>query len=154
MEKGANISPCENYRYSLWRIWDNSKQKVLFICLNPSTADAENDDPTIRRCIGYAKAWGYGGFYMANLFAYRASKPDIMKGALDPVGPHNNSYLVELSDMCGIVVCAWGNHGRFKNRDRRVKYLIPKMLHCLEKSKDGNPKHPLYLKKDLKPILL
>ncbi len=153
MDKGANFSECEKYRYSLWRIWDDSKNNALFIGLNPSTADAEIDDPTIRRCINYAKGWGYGGLYMANLFAYRATDPKVMKKALDPVGPYNNSYLIELADQCGIVVCAWGNHGRFKNQDRRVKHLIPKMLHCLEKSKHGNPKHPLYLKKNLVPIL-
>ena len=153
IQKAAVISECGKYRYSLSRVWDQNKNCVLFILLNGSTADAERDDPTVRRCMGYAKAWGYGGFYIGNLFAFRSTDPKEMKKAIDPVGPENNAYLVSLSDKCGLVVCGWGNHGRFKNRDKRVKRLIPKMLHCLEKSKDGNPKHPLYLKKNLVPIL-
>ena len=82
MEKGATFSRCGRYRYSLWRRWEEDAPYVLWICLNPSTADAEEDDPTLRRCMGFAQDWGYGASYTANLFAWRATKPqDMMKAS-------------------------------------------------------------------------
>lgn len=150
---GADISECGKYRYSLWRIWDDTKQKVLFICLNPSTADADNDDATIRRCIGYAKSWGYGGVYMGNLFAFRAREPKDMKSATDPVGPENNRYLRELSNTCEMIICGWGGDGGYQDRSSYVikNRILPIKVHYLKMNKSGEPGHPLYLKKSLKP---
>lgn len=153
MKKAAVISHCQKYRYSLSRIWEPEKETVTFICLNPSTADENIDDPTIRRCVNFAKSWGMGGLYMANLFAYRATDPKMMKKAFDPVGPANDEYLLNLASISKIVIAAWGTTGIFKKRDRKVKRLLGEKLHlCLEISKNGHPKHPLYLKKDLVPV--
>ena len=90
------FSPCRRYRYTLWRAWDMfNPGYVMFIGLNPSTADEVQDDPTIRRCIGYAKEWGYGAFCMTNIFAFRATDPRVMKAQADPVGPENDKWLTE-----------------------------------------------------------
>ncbi len=148
----AVISDCGKYRYSLSRIWEKEKGIITFICLNPSTADAKKDDPTIRRCIGYSKDWGYGGFYMANLFAFRATDPKIMKQSDSPIGPLNNNHLLNLKNKSSIIIAAWGTNGNYRGRDKEVLELMGNDLYCLEKSQKGHPKHPLYLKKDLKPI--
>ena len=140
------------YRYALWRIWNDNLPKVLFIGLNPSTADEINNDPTIRRCIRYAIDWGYGGYIMGNIFSYRATDPKIMKKAKDPVGPHNNYWLKKLSNEAEITIAAWGNHGLYMNRGDEVINLIPN-LKCLKITKKGFPAHPLYLPKSLKPFL-
>ena len=118
MKKSALISECGNYRYSLSRIWDESLPKLLFIMLNPSTADADNDDPTIRRCIGFAKGWGYGGIVVGNLYAYRSTNPMklIFEASIgtDIVGPDNDRYLQEMSAQCSEIVFAWGSMKRFR----------------------------------------
>jgi len=123
----------------------------MFIGLNPSTADENNDDPTVRRCIRYAFDWGYGGLCMANIFAFRATDPVEMKRAADPIGPENDKYLIELSEGAGIVVIAWGNHGSFHDRGNQVLKLLDDFFY-LGLTKSKQPKHPLYLRKDLKPI--
>jgi len=150
MKTNATLSECRKYRFSLSRTWDETKPYAMFIGLNPSTADETENDPTIIRCINFAKSWGYGGVYMVNLFAYRATLPTDMKSAEDPVGEDNDKWLVRLSEKAGIVVGAWGNHGTFKNRADKVKKLIPD-LHYLKLNKSGEPAHPLYLKADLTP---
>lgn len=152
----AVLSPCRTYRYSLTRewSWETTSLYVLFIGLNPSTADEANDDPTIRRCIGYAKSWNYGGLFVANLFAFRATKPADMKAALEPVGTDNNKWLLELAGQAQITIACWGNDGSFKGRASEVIKLLPQ-LHCLKiNERSGQPAHPLYLKGDLKPILM
>ncbi len=152
MDKGANISTCGKYRYSLWRIWDNSKKAVAFIGLNPSTADETNDDPTIRRCIGFAKSWGYGGIYMLNIFAFRATDPANLKKAALPVGYNNNFYLTERVRESGVAIACWGVHGAYESRGVKVIELLGRgNLFCLGLTRDGHPKHPLYLKKTLTP---
>jgi len=123
---------------------------VLFIGLNPSTADAAVDDPTIRRCIGFAKAWGFGGLYMANLFAFRSTDPRGLLSASDPVGPENDAILLKLTKMASLVVAAWGNHGAFMDRASHVRALCGE-LSVLKLNHSGQPAHPLYLKKDVKP---
>ncbi len=149
----AEFSPDKKYRYALWRIWDDSKQKVLFICLNPSTADALKDDPTIRRCVGFADNWGYGGLYIANLFAFRATNPRDMKKQNYPIGPKNDDWILQMVGLCNITIISWGTHGNYLSRGRKIIDLLkPSQIYCLEKTKDGYPKHPLYLKKDLKPL--
>jgi len=132
------------YRYALWRVWDDDRPYVQFIGLNPSTADAVEDDPTIRKCYGFASRWGYGGFCMTNLFAFRATKPAVMKRAVDPVGPENDQWLNAVASFADIQVAAWGLHGRHRGRDKIVLAMFPN-LQCIHVTKDGHPGHPLML---------
>ncbi len=150
MIKDAIISSDDKYRYVLSRIWDESKSKVMIIGLNPSTADASQNDPTIRKCIKYAKSWGYGGIYMLNLFAFRTSKPKVMFSADEPIGVENDQYLMDYSLKCDKVVCAWGNDGNYKNRSSEIKSKLSN-LYYLARNKSGEPSHPLYLKSELTP---
>ena len=150
--KGAIISYCQKYRYALWRNWDLTKDKVMFIGLNPSTADHIEDDPTIRRCINFAKSWGYGGLYMTNLFSYRTSNPDKLRKAKDPIGnPKNDEWIKKLYSQSSIIIAAWGNLSLHKNRKKEISHLCPNM-HCLKTNKTGNPGHPLYQPSNLKPV--
>lgn len=152
MDRKTVLSPCRAYRYSLWREFDRLENGyVMFIGLNPSTADEVNDDPTIRRCIAYAKSWGFGALCMTNLFAFRATKPADMVAAADPVGPDNDGHLVHLARNASIVVAAWGTNGTHRGRDAAVRSLVP-TLHCLKKTRAGHPGHPLYLSADLAPM--
>ncbi|MEZ8990005.1 DUF1643 domain-containing protein [Vibrio sp. 10N.261.51.A3] len=151
MKKTARLSDCSTYRYELWRTWDESKPYAMFIGLNPSTADETEDDPTIRRCINFAKSWGYGGLCMANLFAYRATQPEDMKRATNPIGDENDETLTRLSKSAGVIVGAWGNDGVFLNRSEDVRALVPE-INVLKVNKSGEPAHPLYLKSTLTPI--
>jgi len=151
----AVLSDCGKYRYSLTRVWDENKPRVLFIMLNPSTADAEKDDPTIRRCIGFAKDWGYGGLYVVNLFALRATNPKDLLTAPFVVGVKNEKWIRRMSSLAHLVVCAWGNGAIVDKLQKRLDHTwkplswINKPLHYLELSNDGTPKHPLYLPKHL-----
>jgi hypothetical protein len=122
----------------------------LFVGLNPSTADAHVDDPTIRRCIGFAEAWGYGRLLVGNLFAFRATRPSALLKARDPIGPENDRYLASMADEADIIVAAWGAHGSFIGRDATVRAMLPK-LHVLRLTKRGQPGHPLYLPSALRP---
>jgi len=148
-ETGATFSPDRNYRYSLWRRWEHRAPYALFIGLNPSTANEQEDDPTIRRCKRFAADWGYGAVYMANLFALRATDPDDMLAHNAPVGGDNNTWLQNLARDAGIIVCAWGAHGGHRQRDEEVKCLLAEHnLMCLGITKTGKPRHPLYIKAD------
>lgn len=121
----------------------------MFIGLNPSTADETQDDPTIRRCIRFAKDWGYGALCMTNLFAYRATNPEVMKAQEDPTGMENNTRLLEIGQHAGLIIAAWGKHGAHNDRQSwatKMFFDCNLKLHCLGKNKDGTPKHPLYLK--------
>lgn len=149
----AVLSPCRLYRYDLWRRWDADKGYVMFVGLNPSTADETNDDPTIRKCIGFAKRWGYGALCMTNLFAFRATKPKDMMAAQDAIGPDNDRTLKTLSQGASIVIAAWGKDGNHKGRDKQVMAMLP-YLYCLKQNKDGSPAHPLYLRGDATPYPL
>lgn len=151
MKNTAKLSDCRKYRYALWRTWDESKPYVLFIGLNPSTADEESDDSTLTRCINYAKEWGYGGVCMGNLFAFRATAPSVMKVSKDPVGHENNEWLIKLAKEAGLVIAAWGNDGSYLGRSKQVIELLPNLL-CLKMNKSGEPAHPLYQKADLQPV--
>lgn len=150
MDRGAIFSECRKYRYVLHRIWQPKKAGVAFVGLNPSTADANVDDPTIRRCIGYAERWGYGGIFMVNLFAYRATDPKVLKTVSDPVGQLNDIYLLANTGTGQLTICCWGSHGVYMDRAADVLCLIEDP-HYLKLTKSGQPGHPLYLKKDLKP---
>ncbi len=150
---GAVFSKDRHYRYSIWRKWANKSRFVLFICLNPSIADESTDDPTLMKCLKYAKTWGYDGVRIANLFAYVASEPSEMKKAENPIGPDNDAWLVKLSKEASLVIAAWGNDGSFQGRSQQVIKLIPGM-HCLKVNKTGEPAHPLYLTDNLKPKII
>ena len=151
----AEISECGTYRYWLKRDAECSPDRgtALFCMLNPSTADATQDDPTIRRLRGYAKAWRANGLIVVNLYALRSTDPRALKTHADPVGPLNDYWMRTLVRECGDVLCAWG-----KNADRsRVRDALKLFsqegarLFALDFSKDGTPKHPLYLRGDLIP---
>ena len=122
----------------------------MFIGLNPSTANETADDPTIRRCIAFARSWGHGALCMANLFAYRATQPADLRAQDDPVGPENDAYLQKLAAEAGVVVAAWGVHGTHRGRHNVVRTMLP-TLHYLRLTKDGHPGHPLYLPASLRP---
>lgn len=151
IEKSAMFSEHRHHRYTLWRTWDKSAGYIMFIGLNPSVADERLDDPTIRRCMGYSKDWGYGGLIMTNLFAFRATNPQYMRSAKDPIGSQNDYFLRVCAGYASINIAAWGTNGTFLQRDKEVIKLIPN-LHYLKLTKQGFPAHPLYLPKDLKPI--
>lgn len=154
----ADISPCGKYRYTLHRkIKEEYDNAVIFIMLNPSTADAEQDDPTIRRCKGFAERLGFSDLYVLNLFAYRATKPSDLYQAHDPVGPDFDKYfkqvvdnVVHNGDNNGEVVCAWGTNGSYWSRDiyimNKLRTLGVPNPKALLLTKDGHPQHPLYIK--------
>tara|TARA_B100000029_G_scaffold21638_2_gene21844 strand:+ start:2329 stop:2796 length:468 start_codon:yes stop_codon:yes gene_type:complete len=148
----ALFSKDRAYRYALWRIWDKSLPKILFIGLNPSTANEIKDDPTNRRCKRYAYDWGYGGYIMSNIFAYRSTDPKKLKTINDPIGPKNNYWLKKLNKEATLTIGAWGNHGTLLNRGKKVINIIDE-LYCLRITKEGHPSHPLYLPSNLKPII-
>jgi len=156
IKRSAEFSPCRTWRYTLVREWDSSKPRLLMILLNPSTADASKDDPTNRRGIQYAIDWGFGSLCFCNLFAFRTPRPKEMKAAFDPVGPENNNWIHAEADKAAIVLVGWGNDGVFKDRASSVLIglaLDGKKIYCLEVNKNGQPKHPLYCRADLKPKL-
>lgn len=149
-DNGAIFSLCKKYRYRLWRIWDPKKSTVLFIGLNPSVATEDENDRTINRCIRFVSSWGYGGFYIVNLFAFITSKPEIMKAQNDPIGPGNNDHIMQLYRSCDKTIFVWGVGGKHLNRDKEIISLIPNP-YCLVRTQDGSPGHPLYLKKETVP---
>lgn len=143
----AVYSPCGCYRYALKRIWNPEARRLLYIMLNPSKATEEVNDPTIERCERRARQLGYGGFGVANLFAFRETHPALLRQAPDPVGPKNDSQLVKAVDWADDVLCAWGTHGDHLNRAERVRLLLrgtDKPMLVLGLTKAGHPKHPLY----------
>lgn len=147
---GAKFSDCGKYRYVLWRNWDNSKPKVMFIGLNPSTANETYNDPTIRRVIGFAKSWGFGGMAMLNLFAIVSPDPKVLATSQDPVGD-NDGYLETFGTVADTIVFAWGSFREAKDRAVVVSKMFPNAI-CLKKSAAGNPWHPLYVPANVEPI--
>jgi hypothetical protein len=148
MAKGAFITPCKKFRYHLTRIWDSNKPKITVVGLNCSTADAEKNDPTVRREIMFAMDMGFGWLYKANLFAYRTKDPKKMKRARDPIGPDNDRWIAGMAKAAHKIVVAWGAHGSYLDRDRAVEKILRatgKPLWCFGVTKGGFPKHPLYL---------
>ena len=158
MKKSAIISDCNKYRYELHREWDKDKKKVLFIMLNPSTADADNNDLTTIRCINFAKKWGYGGIMIGNIYPFRAKRPKDLRKWLNEficgdghgATKTNEVHVKEMAEQTDLVVCAWG--GNHKGMPEMLEYTSD--LHYLELCDDGiTPKHPLgNLSKDLVPI--
>ncbi|WP_218563876.1 DUF1643 domain-containing protein [Marinospirillum perlucidum] len=147
---GVEVSPCENYRYLLWKTWDAKAPRMLFIGLNPSLALSDEGNPTMQRCLAFAKSWGYGGVYLANLFAWRSPDPRGLLAAQEPIGPDNDAWLVKLAGQTDLQLAAWGNHGAHLGRSLAVRKLLPD-LHCLKINRSGEPAHPLYLRASLRP---
>ena len=145
-DKGAALSDCGRYRYVLWRRWDPALPELAIVMLNPSTADADKDDHTIRRCVSLAAFNGYGGIHVVNLFAYRATFPLELREAADPVGPDNDRNLrYYTGHNLYRVCCAWGTHGALHDRARYFyEHLVPrnKRLYCFVTTKNGHPGHP------------
>ncbi len=149
LERDATISACGKYRYMLRRTWDYRKLRALFVMLNPSVADAEIDDPTIRSCIRLSKSLGYGSFEVVNLFALRATDPSELERAIDPVGPKNDERIEAALLRCDLAICAWGSHPMAIGRGRTVRSMMRcrrPAVFCLGTTKSGAPKHPLYIK--------
>ena len=148
---GAVFSGCHHYRHVLWRSWAPEKGIVTFIGLNPSTADAHKDDPTIRRCKNYVSDWGFGAMIMVNLFDVRATQPDVMKRRARPLSRRNDSSLIHAAIRADLVVAAWGVHGKHRSRSHSIKDLLVQhdiQASCFNTSKCGEPVHPLYQRRD------
>lgn len=154
MHMDALISPCGTYRYWLSRVWDESRPCGAWVMLNPSTADAAVDDPTIRRIVSFSQTWGWGGAKVYNLFALRSPTPSALKEHPDPVGPDNDGHLAAI--VPGLpVIAAWGQWGDHLDRARGVCTALAAaghMLQCLGVNKGGSPKHPLYVPGRAKPV--
>lgn len=149
LERDAVLSDCKRYRYLLRRTWDHDLLRVLFITLNPSTADAEVDDATIQSCVRLAKGWGAGSIEVVNLFGWRATKPEELSRADDPVGPRNDGIAEAAVNRCDLCICAWGAHPMAVGRDKTMWHLVKRhrpAAFCLGVTKPGAPKHPLYIK--------
>lgn len=154
----AVYSPCERWRYLLTRTWDAAGPRALFVMLNPSTATEVQNDPTVERCERRARALGYGAFRVANIFAFRATDPRVMRAEADPVGPANDAAIRESVDWVqgGLVLCAWGNHGAHLGRGQQVERLLRETgypLHHLGLTLAGAPQHPLYIGYHRRPEL-
>lgn len=180
IDKGAHISKCGRYRYLLWREWRGTHdpknwnwwdyedgkgdpvgqpKSCVFVMLNPSTADGNVDDPTIRRCVAFAKAWKYERLEVVNLFAYRATKPQELLGlhhSADPVGVDNQDHIERHTGRAsaGIVIAAWGHHGAHLQQDETVRGWISRPLHALGFTAQGHPRHPLYMPASASPVRL
>ena len=153
----AILSPSGTYRYLLQRFWNPRLETLNFIMLNPSTADASVDDPTIRRCLGFARDLGFGSIEVTNLFALRSTDPKAIRAHPCPIGPENDETIINSAKVCQMTVCAWGNHGDFMGRSKHVLGLLREAgitPHALRVSKTGAPGHPLYLPADLQPAVL
>ena len=124
---------------------------VLFIGLNPSTADSTKDDPTLRRCVHFAQSRGYGSVSIVNLFAYRSTDPKVLLRLEEPSGPKNDLWIRKLAKISDIVIAAWGNVGSINDRSRHVLDLVPH-LYCLKVNRTGEPSHPLYLPRTCRPV--
>ena len=150
---GARFSRCRKWRYLLWRRWADGPV-ANFLMLNPSTADEVKLDPSCTRARRYAERWGFGALVVTNLFGWRATDPDEMKAAREPVGRDNDRAILEAARGADLVVCAWGNHGAHLERSGRVTAFLKQAgvpLHVLRMNGAGEPAHPLYLPGALVP---
>lgn len=148
---GASFSPCRRYRYALWRRWADGPQ-CLFLMLNGSKANELASDNTVTRCLNYAKAWRYGCLAVCNLYGLMSTDPRMLAKVEDPIGPENDWYIRDTAEHSGIVVCGWGAEPFAINRAKDVvKLLAGVPLYCLERTKMGHPRHPLYCKASLVP---
>lgn len=164
LQTDATVSRCGRYRYDLVRVWDAARPRCVFLMLNPSTADGADDDPTVRKCVGFADRAGCGALTIVNLFAFRATYPTDLFGAADPVGPDNDRVLLAHCDVgafLGPVVAAWGaaveatRRPVIRDRPHAVRRLLDGVpLKCYGLTALRNPTHPLMLAYDrpLRPL--
>lgn len=172
-DSGAVFDETRRYRYSLWRRWGfdecemfpmpearnrdaKLRMHISFIGLNPSTADQSINDPTVSRCVRFAKEWGFRSMSMLNLFAFRAADPKVMKADSEPIGGENNGRCIQwFAENSGLVIAAWGNHGSYLGRSKSVKSTLRAcgLVHHLGLTKAMEPRHPLYLRSDTQPTL-
>ena len=144
----AIYSPCEGYRYELTRIWDGAARRALFLMLNPSTATERANDPSVERCERRARRLGFGALRVCNLFAWRATNPKALRDLEDPVGGGNDDAIRDGSRWADMIICAWGVHGAYRDRGPLIEARLRAdgmTLHHLGLSKDGLPRHPLYI---------
>lgn len=156
LDQSATLCGAGMYRPILRRCWNWEKPSLAYIMLNPSIADGSQDDPTIRKCVGFADRLGYGSISVVNLFAYRATNPKELITAKEPKGPGNNYVIKNVCGAADMVIAAWGVHGGYLNRDIEVMKLlsnIEKPIYCLGTTQNGSPKHPLYVPYEIKPII-
>ena len=159
-DNGAEFDDTGAYRLRLWRTWDRGPFGIVgyacWVMLNPSTADHTVNDQTIRKCIAFAKLWGFGGIEVVNVFALRSTDPKALYHHPDPVGPVNDTAIVKSVAGAGRVIAAWGNHGMLNSRGKKVRRLIAGLgdIECLGVTKEGQPKHPLYIPYSVEPVLL
>lgn len=155
VKKGAHIDASGDYRYKLWRYWaDLNKEEhpLIFILLNPSTADVNIDDATVRKCVGFAKWNGFNGIVIYNIYAFRATNPDTLRVTNYPEGGRNDLTLAEISPD-STVIAGWGSHPQARERAAEVMQMHTQInFSCLGINKDGSPKHPLYLPYDSKIV--
>lgn len=152
----AVYSQCERYRYSLTRVWDGAGGRVHFVMLNPSTATEVQNDPTVERCERRARTLGFGSFTVTNIFAWRDTDPRAMKAAGDPIGPANDAAIVSAGHTADQIIAAWGTHGAHLGRGAAVEVILRQLgkpIYHLGLSKDGHPKHPLYIAYTQHPML-
>lgn len=147
------------YRYTLWRRWHDIEKPsgrlpyVNFVLLNPSTADESTDDPTVRKCVKFARSWGFDGLCITNLFAYRATDFSKAKKASDPIGYGNDRHILNIARDASLIVCAWSRHGSYLCRSTRVRRLLDDFDLYYLRMTAGEPWHPLYLPDDTTPTL-
>lgn len=154
VKRQASFSRCGQYRYQLSRQFDAGEGRCVFIGLNPSIASARDDDPTVRRCMGFAQRWGYAELVVVNLFAFRTPYPAQLKIATDPIGPRNARAVRRACQSAQCIVAAWGAHGSFHNQARKlVGILTDKPVYCFGLTRSGQPVHPLYQKSDAELVV-
>ncbi|MBS4020097.1 MAG: DUF1643 domain-containing protein [Dechloromonas sp.] len=154
-KSGAQFSACNRYRYRLWRIWDESRKPLVMVMLNPSMANADQNDPTVERCQRRALKMGFGGLRVVNIFALVSTDPAALYQVDDPVGPDNDAAILEAVRDAGMVICAWGTHGAHVDRAREVVALLRQAgvsPYCLAINGDKSPKHPLYIALKSTPV--
>jgi hypothetical protein len=161
MRSEATLSDDRLYRFRLVRVWGEGRPLVV-IGLNPSTADEHTDDPTIRKCVKFARAWGCGSLVMVNLFAWRSTDPKMLKSVSDPIGENNDGVILmatrdrRASVDEPMILCAWGNGGELHGRGAHVAELLRRMgreLLCLKVNENREPAHPLYQQDSATPFL-
>lgn len=155
---GAMFDTDRVYRYRLWRTLDTGPKRIVWIMLNPSTADESNPDPTMTRVMGFSRRWGFSRVSIVNLFALRSKDPDVLAKHADPIGPQNDEHILGSARNCDAVVCAWGNGGLLHGRSVVVRDMLRREctapVVCLGVTGEHQPKHPLYLRSDTGPLAL
>lgn len=157
-KRTAVFSPCRKWRYHLQHVWDDNQPNLLWLMLNPSTADETQNDPTVERCEQRARMWGYGGVEIYNIFGFRATDPNNMKAYGDPVGPDNDKWITKfaLKSQQTLAIAGWGNHGSHNKRNEEIIKIITQnngRVKALKINASGDPKHPLYVGYAQKPVL-